>query len=331
MRKPTIIDLARAAGVSPTTVSHAFSGRRKVDPATRERIIALAEEMGYRPNQAAQRLRSGRTGTVALASSMPFAVAAGASRLGFLMEIAASAAMTALTRNMALCLIPPLAPGSNLDSLALDGVIVVEPARDDPLISRFEARHTPIVSIGKVPGRDDIPAVDLRSAQTARLLLDHLHQAGSRRIGLITGERRRTSYEETEAAYAEFTAAHGMPQVAARLDESGGESLAEIETAQLLRRDPDLDGLLVTVDTFATGALTALAGLGRRVPQDIRLVTRYDGLRARLAQPPLTAVDLHLDQIANIAVEMIFARIEGRDHTIEAPAATLLPRPSSLP
>ncbi|RNF35908.1 substrate-binding domain-containing protein [Paracoccus methylarcula] len=329
MRKPTIIDLAKAAGVSPTTISHAFSGRRKVDPATRERIIALAEEMGYRPNQAAQRLRSGRTGTIALASSMPFAVAAGASRFGFLMEIAASAAMTALTRNMALCLVPPLAPGSNLDSLALDGVIVVEPTRDDPLISHFEARYTPIVSIGKVPGRDDIPAVDLRSAQTALLLLDHLHQAGSRRIGLITGERRRTSYEETEAAYAGFAAGHGMQPVTLRLDESGGEGLAETETARLLRDHKELDGLLVTVDAFATGALTALAGLGRRVPQDIRLATRYDGLRARLAQPPLTAVDLHLDKIASIAVEMIFARIEGRDSLIDAPEVTLLARQSS--
>ena len=107
MAKPTISDLARAAGVSPTTVSHAFSGRRHVDPETRERIQALAREIGYHPNALAQRLRSGRSGTIALGSSMPFAIAAGPSRLGFLMEIAASATMSAFARDIALCLIPP--------------------------------------------------------------------------------------------------------------------------------------------------------------------------------------------------------------------------------
>ena len=107
MGKPTISDLARRAGVSPTTVSHAFSGRRHVDPETRERILGIAREMNYHPSSVARGLRSGRTGMIALASSMPFAIAAGPSRLGFLMEIAASAAMSALTRDIALCLIPP--------------------------------------------------------------------------------------------------------------------------------------------------------------------------------------------------------------------------------
>ncbi|MCT4333483.1 substrate-binding domain-containing protein [Paracoccus sp. YLB-12] len=329
MRKPTIIDLAKAAGVSPTTISHAFSGRRKVDPETRERIVALAEQMGYRPNQAAQRLRSGRTGTIGLASSMPFAVAAGPSRLGFLMEIAASAAMTALGRNMALCLIPPLAPGGNLDGLGFDGVIVVEPARDDALIGYFESRHTPVVSIGKVPGRPDIPAIDLHSRRTACMLLDHLWQAGSRRIGLITGAQRRTSYEETEDAYADFAATHDMRPVTLRLDESGGEALAEIEAARLIRQSPGLDGLLVTVDALATGTLTALSRLGMNVPADMRLATRYDGMRAQLAQPQLTAVNLHLDRVAELAVETIFARIEGRDSAFVAPEPELIIRPSS--
>ena len=329
VRKPTIIDLAKAAGVSPTTISHAFSGRRKVDPETRERIVALADKMGYRPNQAAQRLRSGRTGTIGLASSMPFAVAAGPSRLGFLMEIAASAAMTALTRDMALCLVPT-SPGRNLDNLGFDGVIVVEPARDEPLIRYFEGRHTPIVSIGKVPARPDIPAIDLHSAQTARLLLGHLFNAGSRRIGLITGRQRRTSYEETETVYAEFSAAHAMPAIALSLDENGGEELAELEAAKLLQRHPQLDGLLVTVDALATGTMTALSHLGLRVPDNVRLATRYDGMRAQLAQPQLTAVDLHLDLVARLAVETLLARIEGQDAAFTTPCPDLIARPSSV-
>ncbi|MCQ0969577.1 substrate-binding domain-containing protein [Paracoccus sp. TK19116] len=328
MRKPTIIDLAKAAGVSPTTISHAFSGRRKVDPGTRDRIVALAEEMGYRPSKAAQRLRSGRTGTIGLASSMPFAVAAGPSRLGFLMEIAASAALTALTRDMALCLVPT-SPDSNLDNLDFDGVIIVEPVRDEALIQYFEARHIPIVSIGKVPARPDVASIDLHSGRTARLLLDHLHEAGSRQIGLITGEQRRNSYEETEAVYATFAAEHGMTPIAMRLDENGGETLAEREAASLLTQHPQLDGLLVSVDALATGTMTALQRLGLAVPSDVRLATRYDGMRAQLSRPQLTAVDLHLDDVARAAVEAILAQMDGEDRVVAGPTPEIIIRESS--
>ena len=329
MRKPTIIDLANAAGVSPTTISHAFSGRRRVDPETRDRIVALAEEMGYRPNQAAQRLRSGKTGAIGLASSMPFAVSAGTSRLGFLMEIAASAAMTALSRDMTLCLIPSV-PGHNLDNLGFDGVIVVEPARDDALIPYLEARHTPIVSIGKVPGRPDIPAIDLHSRYTAQLLLDHLRANGSRRIGLVSCDQRRTSYEQTEEAYATFCATHAIEPVILSLDENGGEALAERAAAKLLAENASLDGLLVSVDALATGTMTALAGRGLDVPADIRLVTRYDGIRAQLSRPQLTAVDLHLDDVARAAVEAILALIDGNQFAPSVPKPDLIVRGSSL-
>ena len=80
MARSTIVELAKAAGVSPTTVSHAFSGRRYVDPETKARIVALADKMGYRANPRARRLRTGGAGIIALASSMPFAVAAGPAR-----------------------------------------------------------------------------------------------------------------------------------------------------------------------------------------------------------------------------------------------------------
>lgn len=109
-RPPTIADVARAAGVSRTTVSHALNGLGKVDPRTRERIKRVATELGYRPNLRAQRLRRGQAKAIALASTMPFAVAAGPSRLGFYMEIAAAAAESALLHGYALVLVPPCGP-----------------------------------------------------------------------------------------------------------------------------------------------------------------------------------------------------------------------------
>jgi DNA-binding LacI/PurR family transcriptional regulator len=68
----------------------------------------------------------------------------------------------------------------------------------------------------------------------------------------------------------------------------------------------------VPVDAFATGVLAAAQSLGRAIPTDLRVATRYDGMRARLATPSLTAVDLHLDQVAEAAVELLIATMEHR-------------------
>jgi DNA-binding LacI/PurR family transcriptional regulator len=327
--KPTISELARAAGVSPTTVSHAFSGRRHVDPETRERIHALAREIGYHPSALAQRLRSGRTGTIALGSSMPFAVAAGPSRLGFLMEIAASGAMSAFTRDIALCLIPPQPSEKNLNQMAFDGVILVEPAADDPLVRHFETRQTPVVAIGRMPGREDIPYLDLHSGATTRLLLEHMREQGSHDIALLTGKGARNSYLETLAAYRDDAARAGTVPRILVLEEAGGEDLAYDAVPALMRQHPGIDGLLVPVDAFASGAVRALTGLGKRVPEDVRVATRYDGIRAKLADPPLTAVNLHLSELAELAVDLLLDHIEGRAEPIATPFPQIIARAST--
>lgn len=329
MTKPTISDLARAAGVSVTTVSHAFSGRRPVEPETRKRIQALADQMGYHPSHMARALRSGRTGVIALASSMPFAIAAGPSRLGFLMEIAASAAMSALTRDLALCLIPPHPAAQSCGATSFDGVILVEPARDDPLVAHFERRKTPVVSIGTVPGRPDIPAVDIRSGETAALLLDHLARQGSSRIAALIGSTPRTSQIEAEAAYLDFAKAQGHPPILVRLDEAEGEDLACRETRRLIQADPRIDGIYAAIDAFASGAVRAAHDLGRAMPDRLRLATRYDGLRAKLSVPPLTAVDLHLPATAERAVQLLLDRIGGRNGQAVADPPDLVARQSS--
>lgn len=330
MGKPTISDVAKAAGLSVTTVSHAFSGRRHVDPATRERIHTIAQELGYHPSSVAQQLRSGRTGTIALASSMPFAVAAGPSRLGFLMEIAASAAMAAFSRDIALCLIPPQPSPSNLNQMGFDGVILVEPERDDPLVQHFEARRTPVVTIGKVPGREDIPAIDLHSAEGTRLLLDHLWDNGTRQIALLTGASERTSHLEARRIYAEFTQTHDIARQVLLLDEAKGEDGAKEVVKALLREHPEVDGLLVPVDAFASGAVAAANELGKSIPGDLILATRYDGLRAKLSVPPLTALDLHLSDLAELAVDLLLAHIEAAPAPTNAPLPSVVARRSTI-
>ncbi|AMB80560.1 substrate-binding domain-containing protein [Pseudomonas paraversuta] len=332
-RRPTIADVASAAGVSRTTVSHALNDRGQVDPQTRTLVKEVAARLGYSPNLRAQRLRTGRANSIALLSSMPFAVAGGSSRLGFLMEIAATAMEAALRQGVALVLVPPMEGAQDLlDTLDIDGAIIIEPVANDPHIARLRKRGVKLISIGRQPETDDpVPYIDMHADVAGALLLEHLHAQGARRTGLIIGAQSRHSYVDMEHAYRAYCASTDQPVAIVRADEAGGESAGAEACLQLLEEYPQLDSLCVPVDAFATGAVQALTARGLKVPQDVKVVTRYNGLRARECNPPLTAVNMHLEQIAAQAIELLFEQINntGQRQRMDAPLVTLVVRDSS--
>ncbi|MFD7539250.1 LacI family DNA-binding transcriptional regulator [Streptomyces sp. NPDC059819] len=328
-KPPTIADVARVAGVSRTTVSHALNGLGKVDPRTRERIKKIALELGYRPNLRAQRLRTGQAKAIALVSSMPFAVAGGPSRLGFYMEVAAAAAESALVHGYALVLVPPVQSVSALYSLDIDGAIVVEPDADDVAVSQLRGRGLPYVALGRpVAADDEAPYVDLWGDRVATVLLTHLREQGARHPALIVGSGARHSSVDARAAYERMAAEHRWAPVVEAWPETGGEQGAYERCTALLAEHPEIDAICALVDAFAVGAARAVRDSGRSIPEDVMVATRYDGLRARTCQPPLTAVDLHLDRAASDAVELLLAGLRG---AAAAPAPTVAPVPTAAP
>ncbi|MFE2736910.1 substrate-binding domain-containing protein [Streptomyces sp. NPDC059349] len=327
-RPPTIADVARVAGVSRTTVSHSLNGLGKVDPRTRERVREVAAELGYRPNLRAQRLRRGQAKAIALASSMPFAVAGGPSRLGFYMEVAAAAAESALLHDYALVLVPPVQSDSALYSVDIDGAIVVEPEVDDAAVAQLRERGLPYVTLGRpVSSEEDAPYVDLRGDLVVELLLAHLHEQGAVRPALIVGSGSRHSSVDALTAYERVAERHGWTPIVARVPESGGEQAGYERCAELLAEHTDVDAVCALVDAFAVGAVRAIRDSGRTVPDDVMVVTRYDGLRARTCEPPLTAVDLHLDKAASDAVELLLGRLRGDTAT---PSVAVSPNPQVI-
>jgi DNA-binding LacI/PurR family transcriptional regulator len=332
VRRPKIVDVAKAAGVSPTTVSHALNRRGQVDPRTREKVIEVARRLGYRPHLGAQRLRTGAVRQIALISSMPFSIAGGPSRLGFFMEVASSAAETALTSGYALVLVPPLETLPTLDDLDIGGAVVVEPQQDDEVTLRLAERGVPVVSIGEQPGSGPrVPHVQLHADYCARLLLEHLQERGARNIALMAGAQPRESAVAACREYEAFARSSDMAHRVVLVDEAEGEEGARRQMAELLERAPQVDGVCAMVDTFATGVVRAVRESGRAVPGDVRVATRYDGIRARTSEPPLTAVDLHLDETAAAAVELLLRVLSGEDSpsSADVPLPILVPRASS--
>lgn len=331
-RQVTIAHVARVSGVSRTTVSDAISGAGRVDAQTRERVRRVAEELGYRPSLRAQRLRRGQSRTIGLVSSMPYAVAAGPARLGFYMEVAAAVAETALVRGFALVLTPPVGVNVPLDLLDIDGAIVVEPEQDDAVTAGLGDRGVAMVTLGPQPGAE-LPHVDLGGELVGEVLLDHLYAQGARHIALLVGDSRRHSYLAVSSVYHRWVAERGMTSVAVAVSEKGGARAGYDGCVRLLDEYPQIDAVCAVVDAFAVGCVAALRDAGLRVPEDVLVATRYDGLLARTCDPPVTALDLHLGQVSAVAVNVLLAQLAGDDPTAEPvsmPRPVLVPRRSSL-
>ncbi|MBV1927516.1 MAG: LacI family DNA-binding transcriptional regulator [Rhodobacteraceae bacterium] len=331
-KRVTVIDVALAAGVSPGTVSNAISGKRKVDQATQKRVQEAVAKLGYRPNLAARRMRTGRANTIAIYSSMPVAVAAGVSRLGFLMEIAASAAVAALEANMSLVLVPPIEdPITTLKNISMDGIIVVEPEADDPVIALMQDIGVPTVSVGKPVGSSSV-YVDLDYREMSELLFDHLLETGAVNFPLIVGASSRQSNVVFEKVYLERAGQIGMPARVISLPEHDAENSAEDATLALLDKQEYFDAVLVPIDAMATGVMRALKARNVQIPDDVRVATRYNGVRARTEVPAITAIDLKLEDVAQTATEMLINIIDGstRRSVTAATSLSIVRRPSSV-
>ncbi|WP_432790631.1 LacI family DNA-binding transcriptional regulator [Brevibacterium sp. K11IcPPYGO002] len=331
----TIADVAREAGVSRTTVSHALSGQGKVNADTRAKVKEVAERLNYRPSARARSLRSGKSQTLALLSSMPAAVSAGPSQLGFFTELAMGCARTALLEGYVFVLAPPTEAANPVDLLDIDGAILLEPTVDDPLAEALRDRGIPYVTIDgpSTPAADGASrastthtgaasrwSIDLHHRGTAQLLLDHLLDQGATQPALLVSRSQRGAQIAAREVYVETAAARGFAPRIAEAEETSGEEGAFAAAEELLAAHPDVNAILAPVDTFATGAVRAAQESGRTVGDDLLIATRYDGLRARTSNPPLTAVDLGLEAISGAAVEMLVTVLDG-DHSPNATAA----------
>jgi DNA-binding LacI/PurR family transcriptional regulator len=180
-------------------------------------------------------------------------------------------------------------------------------------------------------GKKQIPHVALHSAAMTEEALTHLESTGARHVALFIGQTARASYLDAEKAYLDFAERKSMMPVIRRLSEVEGEAAGYRATCQLLEEEPQIDAIFVPIDTFASGVVQALKDKGRRIPHDVRIATRYDGLRARESTPKLTSFNLFLDDIARLALTRLFQDIDGVDGEAEipAPAPALIVRESS--
>ena len=312
-RTAGIEDVARQAGVSPTTVSHALNGKGRVSEETRLRVAEAAKALGYRGSAIARRLASGaRGGVLALqvaARDSPTVV----SDVEFFTILMMATATAALSHGYWLTLAPVSATEDIWNSLPADGVILVDPLIDDPLVRAFEDRDLPVVTVGRSSLEVNGGGwVDNDHIAGTRAILEHLRGQGADSIALIIGPERNSYTLDARNAYQDWASARGA-ETRIYVAGSGLSEYAGYEaTVKMFAEGWRPDAIYATVDRLALGSLRAIKDQGLSVPEDILLAGLSDSESARSSRPPLTVLALHPDQVGQGAAEMLIALVEGR-------------------
>jgi LacI family transcriptional regulator len=308
----TIKDIARVAGVAPSTVSKALNGSGEVSEATRANVAAIATRLGYRPNAIARSLKVRRTHTLgvitndrdgAFTTAMVHGIAEVASSHSFGVFLCNSyGGVTKERQHIELLL-----------DKQVDGIIMTG--------FKVEERGAPAAPTGAVPlvylysytAATESPCILPDDEGGARLAAEHLIGLGRNRIAFINGP---PSYEATHLRLTGYQSAldeRGLVPDSALVVTSGDWNQdSGFRLAHELMAQPERpDAILCASDDLAAGAILGLTELGLKVPQDVAIVGFDDRPFAAHLPIPLTTVALPLLEMGDVAAQKMFEALSG--------------------
>lgn len=302
-KRATILDVAAAAGVSRQTVTRAMNDMPGIRQATRERVQELARELGYSPSRFAKGLVQGAHTSVGLAIpdlTNPYFPAFASS----VVEMATQRGWNVVVDDFG------HGTGSSLDAVtrlapqvdAVIGYLGPDPGKAQAMLGR-----RPVVVLDHPAGLT-AGGISFDYSYAARLALDRLLAVGCRHVAYLDSGTEG-SLTARGSAVAGVAAELGIELKILHAAESAQAAREAIKG--LLARHGSLDGLLVFNDLMAAGALKALAGSGRRVPDDCAVIG-MDGIPlGELVTPELTTLSLNLREVGRAAVALLDGLLSG--------------------
>ncbi|MBL8131848.1 MAG: LacI family DNA-binding transcriptional regulator [Anaerolineae bacterium] len=310
----TILDVARESGVSYSTVSRALNGFDFVKGATRDKVLAAAEKLGYVANVQARSLAGGKTRIIGL-------LVPGLDN-GYIGEIVRGVDEEIAKANYDLMLYTTRRrvgrEAMYIDAISngpSDGIILIVPLLEREYLTALREHHFPYVLVDQIDPQMHSPMVDATNWQGAYDATKYLIDLGHRRIGFITGLRAIQSALDRLDGYKAALADHGV-----RFDETliaegdfftpGGYAAAQ----KLLKHKPRPTAVFASNDLMALGAMQAIRDQGLEIPEDISVLGFDDIPQASMVHPQLTTVRQPLEQMGRVAVSLLIEQIERPDN-----------------
>lgn len=309
-KKLSSVDIARLAGVSQATVSRVLSGAGKVKEATRQRVLKVIDEIGYRPNPFAQAMRTSQSRTVGVAVSR-------------ITNPIVPEILEALARNLTLHdrrLIVWNTDCEGQDGLVqaietgtIDGVIFTAASHQVRAMKVALARNTPVVSINRYLEGAACDQVVSANFEGARRIARYLVAHGRKRIAFVNGPTDRTTLADREAGFRHELAEVGrdLPQALYVRSDFVNAAFRQAAIDMMALPEPP-DAISCGNDLIAIGVLNGLRAAGLRVPHDV-WVTGFDGIEMTGWDViDLTTMRQPLGPMAADAARALINRIEGR-------------------
>lgn len=318
-----ITDVARHAGVSPSTVSYALSGKRPISEETRQRVEASIRELGYRPHAGARALASSRSNVLALVVPLRTGI-----HVPVVMQFAVSVVTTARRYDHDVLLLTQEEGEDGLrrvaDTALVDAMIVMDVQLDDPRLPLLRSLDRPSVMIGFPAEADGLTCIDLDFKAAGEACVEHLARLGHRVVALVGSPPevyvRQTAF--AQRVVQGFTAAADRGRLASSVHPcEAAPAAARAVAEQLLREQPALTGVVVHNEAILEPLIDAFEQLGLRVPADLSVTAICPDELADTLRVPVTSVALPSAEVGTRAVELLMKKLDHKT----VPEATLLP------
>ncbi|MGI8854763.1 MAG: LacI family DNA-binding transcriptional regulator [Thermomicrobiales bacterium] len=309
----TIHDVAHHAGVSNNTVSRVLNDRPDVSAATRARVQAVIEELGYRPNSLARSLlrRESRTiGLVVTDCTNPNT----ARQIRAVQQTMAAGGYAVLIFDTQEDAERQDAALRVLEEKVVDGIIITPATIQDDALAHLAGRLPIILLNREMDGLAICDVVLNDNLEGARVAVSHLIANGHTRIGYVTAMRDVSTVRDRLRGYQLALGDVGIPFDPLLVDRSAiAIEAAAAATLRLLEQRPAPTAIFAYNDFMAVGILSALLGAGRRVPEDIALVGYDDIVYSPYLQVPLTTVAQQTQEMGVTAARLLMERLAGSE------------------
>ena len=312
--RPTIKDVAARAGVSRQTVSRVINDKGEVSDATRARVLAAIEDLGYQPNAVARSMVAGRTRTLGCISpnltdytlaNIIEGAQAEARRLGYFVLTGGAPQDTDVEALL-----------EEMIHRRVDGLLVLNPYADERyrcFLSLIE-RGTGVVYLNNTPRQEPVLSVRCDDYEGGYRATRYLLDLGHTSIATIMGPQNEECAVDRLKGYRQALAEAGLPFDPALQAEGDWSATSGYKASQHLRAAaPPFSAIVSQNDQMAVGAIRALREAGRRVPDDVSIIGFDDIPLASYFDPPLTTFRQPMQESGRRAVQLLIRQIEDPD------------------
>jgi LacI family transcriptional regulator len=304
-----IIDVANAAGVSPSTVSHVLNGKRPISETTKRRVLDAIEELGYTPNPNAQALKSNRTGIIGFYASDITEL--------FVTRIIRGVEMVARDKDVHIIFASGVEFDGDMESAfellrrrRVDSVIVSFGVSREDAVLQQSRLDVPLVAINR-PAADAGYSVLPDNAYGGRLAARHFAERGVQVPAFIGGPRDRLASAQRLRGFEAELGVTLPPERVFYGDFS--YDTGEAGARKLLADLPEIDGLFCANDYIAAGAINAAPAMGREVPSDLKVLGYDDREFAAFWPVPISTITQPLEEMGIASARIVFDLLDGTE------------------